>query len=313
MNPGAWRAAAVALATLLAPVTAPVAAGGAGPAPVADTHLHYTWSQAELVSPEQAVAILRRNGVELAVVSGLPPELALRLAEAGGDWIRPIFGVYLDALGRETWYRDDRALQAARVALASGRYHGIGEVHLHAGLPPARDNPRLEGLITLAGEYQVPFLIHTDTSNYRYFLPICRKFPQTRFQWAHAGGILPAAQVAALLEACPNVWAELSARDPWRHVSAPITSADGRLLPEWEALVRTYPTRILIGSDPVWPVARRDSWDQPDSGWLRLDDFLGFHRGWSAALPSPLRQQILRENARALYPDTERRPTKGDQ
>lgn len=51
----------------------------------ADVHLHYNWDQQEILSAQQAVAILRQHQVKLAVVFSTPSENALRLREAGGD------------------------------------------------------------------------------------------------------------------------------------------------------------------------------------------------------------------------------------
>ena len=44
------------------------------------------------------------------------------------------------------------------------------------------------------------------------------------------------------------------------------SSAGGALLPQWRALLETFPDRFMIGSDPVWPVENLDSWDQADTG-----------------------------------------------
>lgn len=46
--------------------------------PVADAHLHYKWNQAEVTSPEEAVAALKANNVALAVVTGTPGRACAR-------------------------------------------------------------------------------------------------------------------------------------------------------------------------------------------------------------------------------------------
>ena len=30
----------------------------------------------------------------------------------------------------------------------------------------------------------------------------------------------------------------------------------------------------MTGSDPVWPVAQLNPWDEPDTGWERLGQFI---------------------------------------
>ena len=94
---------------------------------------------------------------------------------------------------------------------------------------------------------------------------------------------------------------ELSARDSWRYVGFPIADEDGRLLPEWEALVLAYPERFMVGSDPVWPVDQSDRWDEPDTGWQELPRFLDFHRTWLSALPAEQANAIRWENARRFF------------
>jgi hypothetical protein len=269
--------------------------------PIADVHLHYTWDQVDVTSPREAVAALKRNNVVLAVVAGTPPDLALEIARVGGDRIVPVYGPYLSGYGRRDWFTDPRTLKAARLALASGKYFGIGEVHLRAGFGPRRDNPVFTGLIELSIAHNVPFLIHTESSSQLYFQPLCLQYSKARFLWAHAGGLLNASQVGALMKQCPNVWVEFSARDRWRYTLTPVVDEQGRLLPEWEALLKKYPQRFMIGSDTVWPVDPAHRWDQSDTGWKKIDDYLGFHRRWLRFLPERLARQVRLDNAKRFF------------
>ncbi|NIT63102.1 MAG: amidohydrolase family protein [Gammaproteobacteria bacterium] len=263
------------------------------------------------MSAAEAVQRLDAQGVVLAMVSSTPPELALELHEAGGEWIVPFWRPYLDETGRHRWFYDPRVLPAARKAMASGRYQGIGEFHLIPGIGPARDNAILDGLIELAIEHDVPVSIHTEASDYRYFEPICKRYPGARFLWAHAGGLLPGSQVDSLLNACPNVWVDLSARDPWRYIKTPITDEQGRLLPEWEATIRNHPDRFMTGSDPVWPVEDIHNWAEADSGWERIGEFLDFHRRWLNGLPPELEKKIRLSNAQRFFGNAGRAPEGG--
>jgi hypothetical protein len=269
--------------------------------PIADVHVHYNWSQAEIISPGEVVKRLDANNIEFTVVSSSPPELALDLAAAGKGRVIPLFQPYLDAEGRYFWFHDKRVLPLARAGLASGQYKGIGELHLIAGIGPNRDNLVLNGLIQLAEQYDVPVLVHTETSDHRFFLPLCLKYPAVRFQWAHAGGLLGPDQVGALLAACENVWVDFSARDPMKYIRSQIVDKDGYLLPGWLALIKRYPDRFMIGSDPVWPIENRNPWDEADTGWDRLDELIQFHQHWLAKLPPDLAQKLRVENARRFY------------
>jgi len=269
--------------------------------PIADIHLHWKWNQKEVTSPEQAIEILTAQEVGLAVVTGTPPELALELHGLAPDRVIPIYGIYRLPGEWSTWHHDQDLLGRVRQALASGQYRGIGEVHMLGGFISDWKNPVIAGLFDLAAEFDVPVLLHTEFSRADYTLGLCRAHPRTRFLWAHSGVMLKPEEIGRVLDGCPNVQAELSARDPWRHLANPIADADGRLLPEWRALILAYPERFMVGSDPVWPVDRLNPWDEPDSGWQELPRFLHFHRRWLAELPPPVARAVRWDNAQRFF------------
>jgi len=269
---------------------------------VADVHLHYKWSQQDVTSVEAALAILEAENIVMGVVIGTPAELALQLAQAAPGRIVPLFSPYRAGGDWQRWAYDPGVVERARAALASGAYHGIGELHLVGGFAPALDKARvLPALLELADEYAVPVMLHTEFSRPDMMLELCARFPDTRIVWAHAGAILPPAAVARVMAVCDNVSADLAARDPWRFVNNPITDPAGRLLPEWRALLIEYQDRMLLGSDPVWPVDQLDRWDEPDTGWQETGRFWAFHRSWLQQLPATAARKIGCENAVALF------------
>jgi hypothetical protein len=274
--------------------------------PLADVHLHYNGDQEAVVSPKEAIAILEKQNVKLAVVSSTPPELALVLREAGGNWVIPLFRPYFSEYQRHRWFADPTVLPRARNALASRNYKGIGELHLIAGLGPSRKNKTLHGLIQLAIEFDVPLLIHIETSSERYFTPLCKQYPKARFLIAHAGGLLNAKQMSNLLTTCTNVWTEFSARDHMRYVQSPIVNNKGRLLADWNKLIKQYPDRFMIGSDPFWPVEKEIAMEEPDSGWLYVKDYLNFHRKWLAELPEKTRRKLEYDNAVKFFASSDK-------
>lgn len=268
---------------------------------IADVHLHYTWDQQGVTSPEDAIKILKKNNVVFGVVIGTPPELALELSNLTNGWLIPIFSPYLTPSHRMDWFSDKNVLTKARAGLKNKQYYGIGEVHLTAGLGPRLSNPILEGLLDLAIEFDVPFLVHIETSSYKYFLPLCKKYSKARFLLAHAGSLLDAKNISALMAACKNVWVEFSARDNLRYIDSPIVDDRGKLLPGWLKLIKRYPERFMIGSDPVWPVDNRHQWDTPDTGWQKVDEYLNFHRRWLSYFPNELAKKIRLENALEFF------------
>ena len=274
----------------------------AGPSvePLADVHLHWKWNQKEVTTAQQAVDLLRENRITLAVVTGTPPELALELHALAPERVIPIYGIYRIPEEWSKWHHDPQLLDRTRKALESGRYQGIGEIHMIGGFISDWRNPIISGLFELAAEFDVPVLVHTEFSRANYLIDFCQVYAETRFLWAHAGSILPPEEVKRALDACPNLSVELSARDPWRHVARKIDQ-DGELKPAWRALVVEYADRFMIGSDTVWPVERLNPWDEPDTGWQELHRFIDFHRGWLAALPRDVERKIRLENVREFF------------
>jgi hypothetical protein len=267
--------------------------------PFADIHLHFNWDQREIISAKEVIARLQSNNVRLAVVSSTPSELALELANEDVDWVIPLFSPYITPQSRHTWFVEDAVLAAAREGLAQKRYHGVGELHLWSGMRPKYDNKILQGLLALAEQHDVPFLIHTEASDHRFLEPICQSRPKVRFLWAHAGGKLSVQSVEQLMIACPNVWVELSARDPWRYNS--LVDEQNRLPSSWRALLTRYPDRFMTGTDPVWSVRKGQRWDEADDGWDHYDELLDFHRHWLRQLPPEVEQKIRLDNALAFF------------
>jgi hypothetical protein len=264
--------------------------------PFADIHVHFNWDQKEIISAQQIVAKIKKQNVAITVVSGTPSALALELHAADPKRIIPFFSPYITAASRKNWYLDKNVLLQAEQGLATKQYAGIGELHLWAGMPPRTDNPVFQGLLDLAEKYRVPFLIHTEAADQRFFLPICQSRPQIRFLWAHAGGTLAADQVKPVLKQCNNVWVELSARDPWRYNT--LVDDNNNLLPGWLALCNEYPDRVMTGTDPVWSVRKGQRWDAADDGWDHFEQLLEFHRSWLAQLPPNVEEKIRFSNAK---------------
>ena len=265
------------------------------PPPFADIHLHFNWDQQEIISAQEVVKRLKANNIVLATVSSTPSKMALELADAGGPWIQPFFSPYLTVAHRDNWFADETVLTEAEKGLASGRYKGIGELHLWSGFRPRKDNKILLGLLQLAEKHDVPFLIHTEASSHLFLTPICQNHPKVKFLWAHAGGRLTASSVEQLMQQCPNVRVEVSVRDPWRYDT--LVNKQNKLLPGWRDLFIKYQNRFMTGTDPVWSVTRGQSWDQADEGWDHYDQLVKFHRNWLKQLPPEVELKIRLTNA----------------
>jgi len=270
--------------------------------PFFDVHVHYKWDQAEITSPQQALEILDKAGVQKAVVIGRPADLALQLYELAPKRIIPIYGPYRTGGEKLTWQFRSELIEEVREGLRSGLYRGIGELHLIGGMAvPLRQNKVFTALLALAREYNVPLMVHSEYSSLKPTLSICQDNPKNRFLLAHAGAVITPKQIEQIFQACPNVVMDLAARDPWRYVNNPITDQSGQLLAEWRAVILRYADRFMVGSDPVWPVDKGSSWDEPDSGWMHLQRFVNFHRQWLAQLPPEVAEKIRWSNAEAWF------------
>ena len=270
-----------------------------GEEPFADLHVHFNWDQKELIGAAEIVTKLRHANVDFAVVAGTPSALALELAEAGNGLVIPIFSPYVHEMGRQDWYLRAEIVSLANDGLASGRYRGIGEVHLMRGFPPRADNPVLHGLLRSANRHGVPFLLHVDAGNEQPVVDICRRYPDLRLVFVHAGGHLTPAHIRRVIETCDHVTIEFSARDPWRYGG--LTDTNGKLLPGWRALVLDHPDRFVTGTDPVWKVTRTQTWDQPDEGWDHFEQLLDYHRHWIDDLPAEVARKVRLDNGRRLF------------
>jgi len=270
--------------------------------PFFDVHVHYKWDQAEITSPQQALDILDKAGVQKAVVIGRPADMALQLQRLAPERIIPIYGPYRTGNEKLTWQFRTELIEEVRKGLSSGLYRGIGELHLIGGMAvPWQQSKVFVALLTLAREYDVPLMVHSEYSSIKPTLSLCQENPNNRFLLAHAGAVINPTQVEQILQACPNVVMDLAARDPWRYINNPITDQSGQLLPDWRTLILGYADRFMVGSDPVWPVDKGSSWDEPDSGWMELQRFISFHRQWLSFLPEKVAKKILWENAQALF------------
>ena len=269
------------------------------PPAFADIHLHYNWDHSEYISPSEVVEKLQRNNVILGIVSSVPADFAGRLAAVAPDWILPLYSPYYQAGNRHNWYFDEGVVAAARQALASGQYVGLGEIHLVAGVGPSRDNPVFVGLIELAREFNVPMLLHTDASSYRYLLPICQQNPNLKILWAHAGGILPPSQLTLMLAECDNVWLDLAARDPWHYGG--FVDERGMLDAAWKQFIITNQDRIMVGTDPVWNAHQMYRWYEADQGWNHYEQLIQYHRDWISQLPATVQYKLRLSNAQNYF------------
>ena len=254
-----------------------------------DAHLHYNeeaWNGSTGPHPlPDVLARIRRNGVRAVVANSRPNDGTRSLAQEGepGLTVVPFVRLYRTREDYGNWHRDESIHQMVLAELergtAAGPYRGIGEFHLYDSANA--NGPVARKLMQLAQQRQLVVLAHVDDAAIDLLMAHA---PQARMIWAHTGiGGAPVARVEALLARYPGLMGELSYRPG-------LTCDDGKLCPEWRALLLKYPQRFLIGSD-TWVNQR----------WLYYDELMLGYRAWLGDLPAAVAQRIAWGNGAALF------------
>lgn len=243
-----------------------------------DTHLHYGAEDARAFPPDEILAILARNRVVRAVVTGTPPCHAEDLYRRAPTRIVPILGVYRTAADKADWHRDGSLPARVERQLAAGPWRGVGELHLFA---EQRRSPVFRRIVELATARRLPLLVHADPA---VIDALFEQVPEATVIWAHAGAYPYPALVADYLRRHPNLHVDLSMRE---ERIAPA----GQLDPDWMVLLMELPDRFLVGVDTY-------STDR----WRRFGQLTGQTRGWLDQLPGEVADRIARGNAQRLFP-----------
>lgn len=245
--------------------------------PLFDAHLHYSADDAQQFSPAEIIAILDRNRIMRAVVTGTPAEHTAALFDHAPTRIVPFLGVYRSAADKADWTRDDELPARVEQALERGIWRGIGELHLFAD---DRDSPVFRRLVGIATERNLPLLIHGDPAVIDRLYEIAA---DATVIWAHAGAYPYPELLAGYLARHPRLFVDLSVRDAR-------IAPEGRLAADWRELFLAHPERFLIGVD-TFSVAR----------WRAFDSVAADIRAWLAQLPTDIAARLARENALTLF------------
>jgi hypothetical protein len=282
------RRAAAVLALLLAGAGLAAAADYSGP--LLDAHLHYNEEARLGPHPlEDVLARMQRNGVRAIVANSRPNDGTKALAEASvqtraaGVTVVPFIRLYRNRADYDNWFRDESiyAMVQAEFArgTAAGPYRGIGEFHLYDSANA--NGPVARKLMQFAAQNDLAVLAHVDDVAIDLLMAHASG---ARLIWAHTGiGGASARRVQSLLEKYPRLMGELSYRPG-------LTCEDGRLCPEWRALLLQYPDRFLIGSD-TWVNQR----------WQYYDELMRGYRRWLGELPIDVARRIAWQNGAGLF------------
>jgi predicted TIM-barrel fold metal-dependent hydrolase len=261
--------------------------------PLFDAHLHYN-DEAQTAHPiADVLARMKRSGVKAIIANSRPNDGTKNLASAkeqtaqAGVTVVPFIRLYRNRADYDNWFRDETiytmVLDELAKGTAAGPYRGIGEFHLY-------DSQNANGavaakLMKLAEEMQLAILAHVDDLAIDLLMANTpSKGQNVKLIWAHTGiGGASAERVRALMKKYPKLMGELSYRPG-------LTGADGKLSPEWRALILDNPNRFMIGSD-TWVNQR----------WLYYDELMKGYRTWLGDLPPAIASQVAWGNGAALF------------
>jgi predicted TIM-barrel fold metal-dependent hydrolase len=260
-------------AWVLALAWVPLAA--AADLPIFDAHLHYSHDAWEMLSPADAVAILRKAGIKRALISSSGDEGQQRMKALAPDVVITELRPYRSRGEIGTWVRDESVPNYLEERLKKYRYSGIGEFHLYGA---DADLPVPRRMVDLAKQHGLFLHAHSDADAVERLL---RQWPQAKILWAHSGFERPE-KVAEMLKKHANLWCDLAFRTD--HASG------GKVEADWRKVFLAFPDRFMVGTDSFTP-----------ERWHYVQAHAEWSREWLADLPKDVAEQIAWKNGEALF------------
>ena len=241
-----------------------------------DAHIHYSQDAWPQYSPERAVEILRAAGIRKALVSSTPDSGTQRLYAVAPDLVVPMLRPYRSRDDIGAWTRDPTVVAYVQGTFRRGVHRGIGEFHI---VPGDSATPVVRALVALAIREDLWLHAHADE---HAVAELARSDRQAKVLWAHAGLSSTPDAVRAVLDAHPNVVAELALRGD--------VMLGQTIDPAWRDLFLRHPDRFMVGTD-TWVPSR---WTDVVSGHERT-------RAWLAQLPPEVAARLASGNAERLF------------
>lgn len=244
------------------------------PLPLIDAHIHYSHDAWANLPPSDAIAVLRRAGLQKAFVSSSSDDGTLKLRALAPDLIVPVLRPYRSRGETGTWFRDPTVIAMMEERLKRGGYAGIGEFHIFG---KDADGPVFREVVGLAKTYGVFLHAHSDADAVDR---IFAQDPSARVLWAHSGFVEPDA-IRTMLSKHRRLWSDLAFRSD---------HAQGATVdPAWRKLFDDFPDRFMIGTDTYTP-----------ERWYFVEENARASREWLKSLPRDLAERIAWKNADAL-------------
>lgn len=256
--------------------------------PLIDAHSHLP----SLAALDPLLAAMARHGVERVALLGVGGVQKHDL-----EWIETAAKRHPERVLRFAPLPDPTDPGAAKrldTLLATGRFRGVGEVHVQQAsrkIRRAADHPVLKEVYDLIARHGVPIVIHDEltpetTAELERALAHNRK---AVIVLAHAGGADPAA-LRPLLARHPNLLVDLSGMHFLRRPA--LATEAGPLESAWKTLLTEQPDRFLAGID-VWA----PQLFTPET----LARLMTFYRRVLGELPPEAAEKIAYRNAVKLF------------
>ena len=251
--------------------------------PVIDAHNHLGGS----FDTETMLRAMRADGIRAMIVMArkypgpagerdLPgnDQLTLNLAAKFPGRFIPLIGMQLPMLTDADWSNLGLGMNAllnlTEKKLASGKFHGIGEVIVrhfaysrgrHAELNKPIYSAFTQALSRLALKFDVPIVIHMegDPALVKNFDRLIGEYPKVIYVWTHNCGRSKAPVIRRMLAEHPNLMCDLGGManvgkhygTGWPRMEAYTALAErgGKFLPDMKAIYEDFPDRFMIGTD----------------------------------------------------------------
>jgi len=256
--------------------------------PLMDAHTHVSSATAI----DAYVAAMKRHDVRRVVVLGVGG-----VQKDDPAWIAAAARKHPDRVLAGIPVADPLAPDAAKrleAALARGKAHAIGEIHLRqVSRKIDRDPgaPAFGALLDVAAKHGLPVVVHDDLDEdaASALSRALAAHPRTTIVLAHAGEATPA-RIEPLLARHPNLTVDLSGMHFQR--TPALASETGPLDPAWKALIEKMPARFVMGID-VWAPRLFEP--------AMLDRLMKWTRRVLGELSPAVAEQVAYRNAARLY------------
>jgi predicted TIM-barrel fold metal-dependent hydrolase len=282
------RALVLLLALAVTAVSHSPAAAEPYAGPLIDAHSHLP----SLAALDALIAAMDRNRVARVALLGVGG-----VQKDDLSWIETAVKRFPDRVIAMAPVPDPMAADAAKrldALLATGRFKGAGEVHVHQvsrKIRRAMDAPQVRAVLDSVARHGVPLVIHDEltpetTAELERGLAGNRKAVVVV---AHAGSGDPRA-LAELLGRHENLWLDISGMHFQR--TPALATETGPLGADWKAFLAAHPDRLLAGID-VWAPALF----KPEM----LDRLMRWTRRVLGELPPDAAAKIAHQNAERLF------------